>query len=495
METDCIQDHEVEYGELRFRTLIEAISHVVFTLDDRGRFTYLSPRCEEILGLPPEALIGKTITSVVIPDDQDRLCRKYQEVKAGGSYPSDYRVIDTNGQIHRVRAVSRPFAGKEGEKGVIGVISEISNWETMDKALRQSEEKVKKLLEYSKDGIILTDEYGTLIEWSPAMEQISGIPRSGAVGRPLWDVQYEVLPTEKKIVEMRNRTRDMFEQLFTTGTAPWLDRSSENEIERPDMTRRIIESFQFLIPTDNGRMLGAIVRDITNRRRADLAVHEANRKLNLMSTITRHDINNQLTILTGYLLLLEQGSPAMVRDEVFTLINGSAARIQRILQFIAEYQNVGVKSPAWQDLAGTIAAAKASLEKGRVEITLDPLCSDREIFADPLLVRVFYNLIDNSIRHGGTVTEIRFRCSEQNGNLVIGYEDNGGGIPDECRSVLFMRGRGKNTGYGLFLIREILAITGYTIQETGEAGKGVRFEITVPKGSFRMLNVGTKSLR
>jgi PAS domain S-box-containing protein len=411
-------------------------------------------------------------------------------VKAGESYPSDYRVLDKNGQEHLVRAISRPFGTTEGKRGVVGVISGISNWETLDKALRQSEEKVKKLVEYSKDGIILTDEHGTLIEWSPAMEQISGIPRSRAVGRPLWDVQYEVLPTEKKILETRNMIRDMFEVLLTTGTAPWLDRSSENEIERPDMKRRIIESFQFLIPMGNGRMVGAIVRDITDRRRADLAVHEANRKLNLMNSITSHDINNQLMILTGYLLLLEQGSSALGRDEVFTLINGSAARIQRILQFMTEYQNVGVKSPAWQNLAGTIAAAKASVEKGRVEITIDPLCSDMEIFADPLLVRVFYNLIDNSIRHGGTVTEIRFRCSVQNGDFVIVYEDNGVGIPDEIRPFLFMRGKGKNTGYGLFLIREILAITGYTIQETetGGAGKGVRFEITIPKGSFRRLN-------
>jgi signal transduction histidine kinase len=172
---------------------------------------------------------------------------------------------------------------------------------------------------------------------------------------------------------------------------------------------------------------------------------------------------------------------------------GSTTKIQRILQFTKEYQNVGVNSPVWQDLAGTIAAAKASIEKGNVEITLDPVCSDTEIFADPMLGRVFYNLIDNSLRHGETVTKIRFSCGVQKEDFVILYEDNGAGIPASIRPVLFRSGKGKNTGYGLFLIREILAITGYTIQETGEAGKGVRFEITVPEGSFRSLKKGTKS--
>ncbi len=492
---DIVEDTLGESDEFRFRTLIEAISHVVFALDDRGRFTYLSPRCEEILGIPPEGLIGKTITSVVIPDDADRLCRKYQEVMGGGSYPSDYRVVDKDGQIHTVRAVSRPFADRKGRNGVIGVISEIANWETLDKALRQSEVKVKKLLEYSKDGILLTDESGTLIEWNPAMEQISGIPRTGAVGRPIWEVQYAVLPTEKKILVTPSRIREMFEDLLTTGIPLSLDRSTENEIERPDMTRRVIESFQYLIPTENGRIVAAIVRDITDHRRADLAVKEANRKLNLMSSITRHDINNQLTILTGFLSLLEEGSSAMEREEIFSTIRESSARIRRILQFTKEYQNVGVKSPVWQDLAGTITAAKAAVEKGKVEIALDPLCGDVEIFADPLLGRVFYNLIDNSLRHGETVTEIRFRCSSRNGNFVISYEDDGVGIPEWVRPELFSRGRGKNTGYGLFLIREILAITGYAIHETGQAGKGVRFEITVPKGLFRRCEKGTNALR
>ena len=50
---------------------------------------------------------------------------------------------------------------------------------------------------------------------------------------------------------------------------------------------------------------------------------------------------------------------------------------------------------------------------------------------------------------------------------------------------LFKRGYGKNTGFGLFLIREILSITGITIDENGEPGKGARFEITVPNGTYR----------
>jgi signal transduction histidine kinase len=109
-----------------------------------------------------------------------------------------------------------------------------------------------------------------------------------------------------------------------------------------------------------------------------------------------------------------------------------------------------------------------------------------EVFADPMLEKVFFNLLDNGIRHGGRVTDIRVSSHRDGGNLVIVWEDNGVGIAAEEKERIFAQGVGKNTGLGLFLVREILSLTGITIAETGVPGQGARFEIVVPPGSFRM---------
>jgi signal transduction histidine kinase len=68
---------------------------------------------------------------------------------------------------------------------------------------------------------------------------------------------------------------------------------------------------------------------------------------------------------------------------------------------------------------------------------------------------------------------------------VLYVEDDGSGIPASDKERIFQRGFGKHTGLGLFLVREILGITGITIRETGEPGKGAQFEITVPAGDCR----------
>jgi len=102
-----------------------------------------------------------------------------------------------------------------------------------------------------------------------------------------------------------------------------------------------------------------------------------------------------------------------------------------------------------------------------------------------LIVKVFYNLIDNSVRYGGKISTIHFFSEKQSGDYLIICEDDGFGIPNDEKEKIFERGYGKNTGLGLFLVREILDITNITIHETGEPGKGARFEISVPNGKWR----------
>jgi signal transduction histidine kinase len=223
-----------------------------------------------------------------------------------------------------------------------------------------------------------------------------------------------------------------------------------------------------------------------NGKDTESALQESLQKLSLVISTARHDINNQLTILNGYLSLLETPNPAMKTSDIIRILQGATARIEWILRFTREYQDIGAKAPAWQVPGEAIRSAKSMIENITVHFFPDLSCDEVEIHADPQIARVFYQLIDNSLRHGEKVSEIRIHCSAENNLLTIVYEDNGVGIPDRIRPVLFELGKGKNTGYGMFLVREILAVTGITITEKGVAGKGARFEIIVPSGSFRM---------
>ena len=167
-------------------------------------------------------------------------------------------------------------------------------------------------------------------------------------------------------------------------------------------------------------------------------------------------------------------------DRQETAINAMHEQIA----FTREYQQLGTEAPFWQRADLSIRRAKDQVNLRNISLTSST--GDLEIFADPMLEKVFYNLLDNAVRYGGDgITSITFSLQESGKDLILAVGDNGVGIPADDKPLIFERGFGKNTGLGLFLSREILAITGIGIQETGVPGKGARFEICVPAGKFR----------
>ncbi|WP_440951335.1 GAF domain-containing protein [Methanosphaerula subterraneus] len=225
--------------------------------------------------------------------------------------------------------------------------------------------------------------------------------------------------------------------------------------------------------------------DITGRRRTEDALRQANRQLSLLSGITRHDILNNVTVILGYLGISEQRCTDPALENNLKRIELATRAIQSQVEFTRVYQDLGTLDPQWQRLETILSGLQVP-----PQITLITDLLGVEVYADPMLEKALFNLLDNSIRHGQHVTAVRVSTSSKGEDLTIVWEDNGVGIPGDEKDQIFIRGYGKNTGLGLFLVREILSLTGITIREAGIEGKGVRFEMTVPKGNYRFVRSG-----
>jgi len=254
---------------------------------------------------------------------------------------------------------------------------------------------------------------------------------------------------------------------------------------RKDGTWIDVEVVATLLQDDKGEfteILG-VTRDITDRVKARQDLQEANRKLNLLSSVSSHDMMNQLVAISGYVRLIELRHSERDIMESAKRIKLAISNIKEQIDFTRGFQTIGRAAPQWFQISKLFEDAFAVLQPKGVKT--EDRVSDYEIKADPLVTKVFYNLIEDSMRHGGKVSEIRLTAHERSDQLVIVYEDNGCGIAIEDKQELFHKGFGKNTGLGLFFIKEILDSTGIIIAENGEPGKGVRFEITVPASAWR----------
>jgi len=231
------------------------------------------------------------------------------------------------------------------------------------------------------------------------------------------------------------------------------------------------------------------VVDITDNKLSREALTLANKKLNLLNNVTRHDILNQLTALLGYIELSKQDVTDPQQRIFLEKEEQAATAIRQQILFTRDYQNIGIYSPQWHRVEEIISLAMATIDLHSIRVRVN--IPRVEIYADPLLEKVFYNLIENSIRHGEKVTEITIRSVERSDSLDIIIEDNGVGIPDAEKERIFKREYYKHTGFGLFLSREILAITNLNIHEAGTFGQGAQFIIRVPREHFRSIAEST----
>jgi signal transduction histidine kinase len=228
-----------------------------------------------------------------------------------------------------------------------------------------------------------------------------------------------------------------------------------------------------------------VIADIHERKRIEDALRHATRQIILLNSITRHDILNGLTKLLASLEIIRNEPQTDKLIHFIELQEKTIAQIQHQINFTRYYQNIGVRPPKWKDIGERFLAAAATLPLGSITITAD--VKNTEVFSDDLIERVFANLIENTLEHGVRATSIRFYAQMQGKDLVLVYQDDGVGIPREEKELVFEHTRQGRISYGLFFSREVLAITGLSIRETGEPGKGVRFEILVPDGLFRKM--------
>ena len=341
-------------------------------------------------------------------------------------------------------------------------------------ALAESEERFRGITERISDLIIVVDPQGYSTFVSPSIHSILGYPPELYFKKMGESISMPAEDAEKLDLA--------FKRLNNGSLGEHLDfRMKKSNGSYAVFDGRALPVFK------DGAYAGIqlVARDITDRKRAEEALQLANRKLHLLTGITRHDIKNQLMVLLEYLELLQKKVPDPALEEYFTRIMHTSERIATMIQMTKTYENIGVNAPVWQDARMLFDTAVKDIPVGMIQCIND-IPTGIEVFADPLIVKVFYNLIDNAVRYGKKITTIRFSVLKPSDDTIIICEDDGVGVPAEVKEKIFERGFGINTGLGLALSREILDISGITLQETGEPGKGARFEMMVPKGVYRL---------
>jgi PAS domain S-box-containing protein len=449
-------------------------------------------------GIPKSSVVGSNLRERFPHLDKPLYLTRIAQVFSGGPavifssrfHPHLIPAMLPGGELRVQSTTVVPVPSGDGYHAMI-VIEDITDLsrqvrafrEMKDVAERELEERKKAeeqamrlaaIVESSDDAIVGETLDGTITSWNSGAERLYGYTAGEVTGKSL----SSLLPPD--------RGDDLLAVLARVRNG---ESVSHYQTRRKTKDGRILDISLTVSPIRDagGWVTGAssIARDITEAKRMEAGLFQANKKLNLLNSITRHDILNQLMGLRAYLELSKECAKEPVFSEYIRKEEQAVENIGNQIEFTRSYQDIGVKSPAWQNLLSTIREAVDSLDLKHVKVEID--LPKIEIFADPLLQRVFYNLVENAVRHGETLTAVRFRSAYEPGRCVVICEDDGVGVPAGVKEQIFRREYFKNTGLGLYLSREILSITGISIRETGEPGRGARFEIVIPPSAYRVL--------
>jgi PAS domain S-box-containing protein len=457
-------------SEIRFREQYQSNPLAIFTWQDRdGDFVLVdcNKAAETLSGGRAHGFLGKTASTLYAtrPEIISGIRRCF----------SDRTVISTEitsehflpGKlIHATAAFVPPDL-------IIVHMEDITEQKEAEKALRESEEKFRSFVENADDIIYSITPEGIFTYVSPQCTEILGYETNEWIGKSAATL---IHPDDFP------RNREFFRQTFLTGKKT---SGLEYRIRHKNGTWQWHSQNGSLMRDAGGNIIAylGIGRDITKQKKTEEALYRANRQLSLLSGVTRHDILNRISGILAYLELAGMNVSDPTLGMYLGKIESAVTEIQSEIEFTRVYQDLGTNEPQWIELDGVLPRSQVP-----ATITLHADVQGVEVFADPMLEKIFFNLLDNSIRHGQRVSEIRVSSHKSGGDLVVVWEDNGVGVAADEKERIFERGFGKNTGLGMFLIREILSLTGITIRETGEPGKGVRFEMVVPKRQYRFVD-------
>jgi PAS domain S-box-containing protein len=472
-------EEKLKESEKKFKLIFEGARDGILAVDVKTeKFVFANPRiCEmtgysekELLRLGVEDIHPKKDLSYVIDAFTKMLQRK---IEIGRDMP----VLRKDRNVIYCDINSYPLEVGE-KKLLVGLFRDVTERKNAEKVIMESQQRFEALFRNNPEAAVYLDLDFRILDMNARFCQLFG---------------YSAKEVEGKQINGVVTPEDMIEE------AERLDKDAKKGYASLDTVRKrkdgslVHVSISAAPVTIEGKLLSyvEVYKDITDMKDTEERLKEMNKrleatneKLHVVGGLTRHGVRNKLSAVTGNAYLLRR---KLTEDpkalEQLNDMEAAVRKVEQIFEFATNYEKLGVEKLAYMNV-GKTADEAVSLFSGLKDVRILNECDGLTVFADSLLRQLFFNLVDNSLKYGEKTRQIKIYYNTLSADqLELIYEDDGIGIRDNMRSNLFKEGftSGKGSGYGLFMIKRICEVYGWTIRETGKQGKGAQFTMSIPR--------------
>ncbi len=255
--------------------MLSLSSDFIIVLDKNRNIINVNDRFLEFAGTSREEILYKKIQIFAIPSMfKPSFIPRIKEAIEGKESVVE-TIYERNGKINYFNVKLIPIVFDEGDTGVTILIEDITERKRIERAIRESEEKFRSVIEQSRDGIMLIDNDGTIIECSKGVESISGMSLGTNIGKKIWETGFITNVTgeynsDYRTQEGLNNLKKFIIEYVRTGVSPLGINSFELTFTRPDKEKRVVLFNYSPIRSEKGNMICMIARDITERKMAEI---------------------------------------------------------------------------------------------------------------------------------------------------------------------------------------------------------------------------------
>jgi PAS domain S-box-containing protein len=488
-------------SEEKFRSLAEQSPNMIY-IHSKGKVVYANKKCEEIMGCKREEFYSNDFDflTLIAPESTDLIKKNLNKHLEGEEIqPYEYTLISKAGE--RIEAINASkLIQYEGQKAILGVVTDITERKRAEEALRQSEERLKVLFESAPDAIFLNDVKGNFVDGNKAAEEMVGYAKEELIGKNLSEtglLSEEQIPKEVKHLK---------EIAMGKPTGP-----AEFTLKRKDGSYVIVEIRTFPVRIGNQTLGLGIARDITERKKSELSQNELikkvdkiNRELNDFASIVSHDLKAPLRgikTLANWILADCADKLGDQANEQINLLLDRVERMYNLIEGALQYSRLGqTKGKQIQVNLNNFVPEIINMvvPPENITVTIENELPVIE-FEETHIMQVFQNLLSNAIKYMDKPKGwIKIGCVEQDGFWKFSVADNGPGIEDKHFEKIFKIFQAlptspmfEGTGVGLTIAKKIVELYNGKIWVKSKVGQGSTFFFTLPKQKGPRL-AGTK---
>ena len=246
--------------------LSNRLNDIIFTTNEEGLITYISPAVELIAGFVPVEMFGMKFTDIILDPELPQAINNFKSVLAGNGVVAEYHIFTKSGELRCARVTSRPLLKGGVVAGIQGIITDVTEQKLAVEALQESEEKYRSLVEQIPDVIFTFDAHGLVSFISSAIVSLTGYSPPDLLGQSL----FSQLLLEDDIPKAQESYRDFSKGNSNTGEYRLVTASGDLRWVRLE-TRPLFKDGIFI----GGQ---GIVTDITSAKQAEEALRESERE-------------------------------------------------------------------------------------------------------------------------------------------------------------------------------------------------------------------------